>query len=258
MNLVRRGGQIREIEAEIVREGDEFSYQKGLEKALKHVESLSLDRENKPITHVYAIARFKEGGASFLVLSKPQVDKFRARSKAANNGPWVTDYEMMAKKTAIRRLYTLLPKSIEMATAIGIDEALERGRPQSEFYDDTVIEEMKRKGMGVPVESKEVIDETTGEVKRADQSPTVPAEKLAPPPATSPAELTAKQKLEVQYDETLGALKPFFSNLNREALDKMVEDDAKSPDLVLKLDKAKRILGTAQAAEERAQQLPLR
>ncbi len=38
-----------------------------------------------------------------VLMSKAEVDSIRRRSKAADNGPWVTDYEQMAHKTVIKR-----------------------------------------------------------------------------------------------------------------------------------------------------------
>jgi recombination protein RecT len=64
----------------------------------------------------YAIAHMK--GVSkpkFAWMSKAQIDKIRSRSKAANNGPWASDYEEMAKKTTIRRISQTLPMSSEFA-----------------------------------------------------------------------------------------------------------------------------------------------
>jgi recombination protein RecT len=52
------------------------------------------------------------------------VDQFRKRSKASSSGPWATDYDAMALKTAIRRLSTWLPLSVEMAGAAAADEQI--------------------------------------------------------------------------------------------------------------------------------------
>lgn len=63
-------------------------------------------------------------------MSKADVDKVRATSKASGNGPWVTHYEEMAKKTVIRRLFKYLPVSIELQTAVTLDERADAGLDQ--------------------------------------------------------------------------------------------------------------------------------
>ena len=58
-----------------------------------------------------------------------QVDQIRKRSKASGNGPWVTDYDEMARKTAVRRLCKYLPLSVEMAEALEAEDRAEFGAP---------------------------------------------------------------------------------------------------------------------------------
>jgi hypothetical protein len=54
-------------------------------------------------------------------MSIDEVDAIRMRSKASSSGPWVTDYEEMAKKTVMRRLLKRAPMSIELASAVAFD-----------------------------------------------------------------------------------------------------------------------------------------
>jgi len=63
-------------------------------------------------------------------MSRSDVDKVRAQSKAGNYGPWQTHYDEMAKKTVIRRLFKYLPVSIELATAVAMDEKADAGLGQ--------------------------------------------------------------------------------------------------------------------------------
>jgi len=59
---------------------------------------------------VLSIAPFVSGGADVLWMPKLEIDAIRKRSRAANDGPWVTDYLEMAKKTGIHRHVKSLPK----------------------------------------------------------------------------------------------------------------------------------------------------
>jgi recombinational DNA repair protein RecT len=64
-------------------------------------------------------------------MSRRQIDAIRARSRAKSDGPWVTDYPEMARKTAIRRLTKFLPMSIELATAVHLDTQAAMGESQA-------------------------------------------------------------------------------------------------------------------------------
>lgn len=128
MNLARRSGKVSVISAEAVHAKDTFSYRLGTDQFLHHVKS---DDENPgAVEKVYAIARFQNGHCQFVVLSIADVEKRRKRSRAGNDGPWVTDYEAMCKKTALRDLCKYLPSSVELATAVALDERAEAGIPQ--------------------------------------------------------------------------------------------------------------------------------
>lgn len=107
------------------------------------------------MTYVYAVAHLISGDPVFVWLSKADVDARRARSRAAQSGPWVTDYEAMAKKTAVRALFPWLPQSVELATAVAIDEAVERGAPQGAVMPASVLEALAEHGLEVNVAEDE-------------------------------------------------------------------------------------------------------
>jgi recombination protein RecT len=146
MDIARRSGQVTAIYAHPVYEGDDFRVELGLSQNVHHIPSGEANREEKPLTHVYAVAKLKGGEPVFVVLTKAQVDKYRKRSRASGSGPWVTDYEAMALKTAIRRLFTWLPQSAEMARAVAVDESPEIGR-QSDGWDPQVQEALEAHGI---------------------------------------------------------------------------------------------------------------
>lgn len=132
IDLARRSGQIISIEARAVYEGDQFECLLGLESKLTHTPDWQNPNRTRPelLRFVYAVAKLKDGGVQFDVMSRAEVDGIRARSKSADNGPWVTDYAAMALKSVVRRLFKFLPVSIEMQQAVGLDEQAEQGVSQ--------------------------------------------------------------------------------------------------------------------------------
>lgn len=108
----RRDGSpsaVLSVSAEAVKEGDEFAYAKGTHADIDHVPSLSPTRSASPTTHVYAIAEMREGAPKFVVMDHAEVESIRQRDKADGFSPWSSDWDEMAKKTAVKRLVKLLP-----------------------------------------------------------------------------------------------------------------------------------------------------
>lgn len=126
IDLARRSGQIISLEMRAVHASDHFVVRYGLDAALEHVPDFEAEDRGE-LVYVYAVAKLKDGGAQFEVMHRSEVDAIRARSKSKDSGPWVTDYEAMAKKTVMRRLFKLLPVSIELQTAVGLDEQADAG-----------------------------------------------------------------------------------------------------------------------------------
>lgn len=120
IELARRSGGLKQIEARLVREKDKLDVKFGLEPRFEHVPFL--DGDAGPVKLVYGIARFTDGGEHIEVMTVQEVEAIRKRSRAATGGPWVTDWEAMAKKTVIRQLAKWLPLSPEMVKAIEIDD----------------------------------------------------------------------------------------------------------------------------------------
>jgi recombination protein RecT len=128
--LARRSGEVSSVDTRVVREGDSFRYQFGLEPKLEHVPADGAGDEGE-ITHAYAVIRLKDGGYQFDVMTRRQIDAVRKRSRAGTSGPWVTDYPEMAKKTVLRRALKLAPMSVEAQQAVALDEMADAGVSQA-------------------------------------------------------------------------------------------------------------------------------
>jgi recombination protein RecT len=126
IKLAQQSGQLKNIYAEVVREGDEFIYELGLEPRLIHIPNP--ESEGK-IKFVYAVAHLQNGGYNFQVLTFNQIEKLRLRNPMTRNNPkpsgaWATDYEAMAKAKAIKQLVKYLPLSDTIFEATKADEAI--------------------------------------------------------------------------------------------------------------------------------------
>jgi recombination protein RecT len=155
IDLARNSNQLKDIYAQCVYSNDVFDYEFGLEPKLKHKPALE-DRGD--LTHVYAVAHFTNGGYAFEVMSKFDVDKIKKVSQAGSSqySPWNSGfYDEMAKKTVIRRLWKLLPSSVDKKNAVVSDE-----KP----IDSTMFKNGELDTNELPA-TFETVDETTGEIK---------------------------------------------------------------------------------------------
>lgn len=130
VSLMRRGGDISTVRAVVVRKKDKFRYVEGLQPSIEHEPSLDEDRGD--LTHVYAVAKWKDSeDCQFVVLGKQAVMK--ARSVSRKQDLWDAHPEAYWQKTAIRRLAKLAPLEVEVAEAIERDD-------EREFIDTTAVE----------------------------------------------------------------------------------------------------------------------
>lgn len=125
IDLATRSGQVLMIEARVVHQRDRFDIEYGTNAHIMHIPSLA-DHVGE-ISGAYAVATRDNGVKQFEWMSKQQVDGIRAQSKAANDGPWISHYDEMARKTAVRRLCKYLPISAELGRALSIEDDAEGG-----------------------------------------------------------------------------------------------------------------------------------
>lgn len=138
LDLVRRTGEISSIAAHAVHKNDVFEFEYGLNEKLKHVPKMEGDRGL--VYLYYAYAKFKDGGYSFLVMGKPDIERHRDQySKTAKFGPWVDQFDEMAKKTVIKALVKYMPISVELQNKVAMDETIktEIAEDMSEIIDIT-------------------------------------------------------------------------------------------------------------------------
>ena len=126
---VRNSGEITSIQAHVIYENDEFAWRQGIESGVDHKPKFPGDRGRA--IGAYAIAKFKDGSDPQIeVMDIAQIERVRAVSRAAKNGPWVQWWDEMARKTVFRRLSKWLPLDAETDTIMRRDD--EAGSPTVE------------------------------------------------------------------------------------------------------------------------------
>jgi recombination protein RecT len=142
LDLARRSGQILSLEARAVYERDFFKVTLGLESNITHEPDWQAADRGK-VTFVYAVAKLRDGGIQFEVMSAAEIHRIRDESQGYKSAlesakkynkeassPWISNFDEMAKKTVIRRLFKYLPVSIEIQRAVGLDEQADLGLTQ--------------------------------------------------------------------------------------------------------------------------------
>jgi recombination protein RecT len=118
VELVRRSGEVSDIHSDVVCENDHFEHQYGSGSHLVHKPALKRGK----VLAAYSYVKLRDGSESFEVMSAEEIEAIRKRSKAANFGPWVTDWSEMAKKTVFRRHGKWLPFSSDIRQVIEADD----------------------------------------------------------------------------------------------------------------------------------------
>lgn len=158
IDLCNRSGEIKNIEAHIVYENDEFEFEYGLDSKLKHKPCMS--DKGAPVW-VYALYRLNNGGYGFEVMS---VDDCIAHgekySKAFNNSPWQTNPEEMIKKTVLKKVLKYAPVRSDFVKGTVADETI-----QVADFGDTEDGEINVIPVDVENSNEVEIDTETGEVK---------------------------------------------------------------------------------------------
>lgn len=147
IDLCNRSGEIKNIEAHIVYENDEFDFEYGLESKLRHKPCMT--NKGKAIW-VYALYRLNNGGYGFEVMSVEEaMEHGRRYSKSFNNSPWQTQPEEMMKKTVLKKVLKYAPVRSEFIRETVADESVQNMEKDDDGninviqadYDETVIEE---------------------------------------------------------------------------------------------------------------------
>lgn len=177
LDLAQRAGRVS-ISVGLVYEGDAFEYVAGDEERFVHTPNLTAPyRDQSKVLFAYAIATYPDGNKIRRIVPRWELDKaYGARATKKPGGIWDLHPEEMMKKTAIRRLFKLIPKSAEMASlsvVSSLEDATETGRPNYALVSGEVAAVLKAEGLQLPgdqvTEGGVTYDAESGEVAAQDE-----------------------------------------------------------------------------------------
>lgn len=171
VELAYRSGRVLSIDADIIRDGDPYQYQRGSSPRLDHTPQPSgtpfientppyvgVSHQGRKIVAAYASAELAGGIRKFRLLWWDDIETVRrqAPSSKRQDSPWQRWLPAMCMKTAVRRLCDTLPMSAEAQRAVGVDERRELALPGAEQPLDAV-----------PVRGESAVDPAPTEVPSA-------------------------------------------------------------------------------------------
>lgn len=195
--LAYRSGQVSRIHADVVYEGDEFSFEYGSHAHLRHKPTGA--RNRKPL-FAYCHAKLEPAGEEFMVwpweqvlLSRNNSQGYQQALKAYNRNPkspqwlmnpWVAHPHQMAAKTLVRAIRNYIPMSLELVRAMAIETAGNKGVDFSDVFQIPAGEEIDASSLPEHTDEMEDgrADEETEETKANDtQTTTVETTKSVVP-----------------------------------------------------------------------------
>ena len=109
IGMARRATPGLALRVRVVYRADDWEYSEGLVPVLSHTPQEG-GRAEADLVAAYAIAVMPQASApEFEVMTRPDIDRYRAFS-SAKRGPWTTHFAEMAKKTVLGQLLKRLPK----------------------------------------------------------------------------------------------------------------------------------------------------
>lgn len=144
----------KHLDAQAVYERDEFDYAYGLEPHLRHKPALG---ERGEVVAYYAVAALTSGATAFVVLSPSDVKALRGST--GPNGKIADPMHWMARKTAVRQLVKLLPKSADLARALEADEKV-----RTDLNEDAIDLPMSAPVQQIEQSEHGPVDADTGEL----------------------------------------------------------------------------------------------
>lgn len=211
--ILRRNHDVSSMHCDVVYTRDEYDAEQGTNQHLRHKRAHG-DR-GVPIL-AYSFVRLPDGSQEFEEMTIGEIEAVRKRSKSPNKGPWVTDWDAMARKSVFRKHSKMLPLSPESREAIERDDD-----------GDSLAEPV---GFANTVPAKAVIAQAPERPRRGRPPREIPQDTIPFPPAEEPAQETSSVAQQQQGEAPVSAAKP--PPLSQSVKEKLDAAGFKEPELL--------------------------
>lgn len=202
----------------VICDNDEFAWTQGFKSEFEVRPNIRNGRGQ--VLAAFCVTEYRNGAKTVVVMTREEIEGIRARSKAKDKGPWVSDWEEMAKKTVVRRASKTWPMTSDLARAQEAEEEADR-------MDEVVEGSVARRGPAAPaldilpppandIDEAPPHDPETGEVIEGTSTPveSAPADERPQGPASDhPADLLVFEIRRAQSGKDLDALAPRVRDL---------------------------------------------
>ena len=165
LKKIRQSGEVAKVSAQVVYANDKFTVRYGFDEDVEHIPPALNEPRGEPIG-AYATAVLKDGSQLLEVMSLEDIAAVRKVSRASGNGPWVTWFGEMARKSVMRRLSKRLPMSTDLEEEIF-------SRDETMAYREPVQRTIDAEPMTAPPQSRLDAIESQIEPEPPEESPAI-------------------------------------------------------------------------------------
>lgn len=132
VHLAYQSSHVEVVEGGVVREEDEFEFERGTNSFIRHVINIKV-KDRGPIVAAWALVKFANGRDTFEILTRADLDKRKNESQSATGrypeySPWTKWEDEMSKKSALKVLVKTVPLGPDVDVAVAHDDAMEIGK----------------------------------------------------------------------------------------------------------------------------------
>ena len=167
---LERTGKVSRAFAHPVYEGDEYGFDYFADRPI-HKPALSLGKEQGKILFYYGAVLMKDGTCHFEVLTLRDIDTAKKRAPAHEDGPWITDPVMMARKTALKRVVKYVKITPAFQDMLAEDAAREQEDISESRHQKNIVDLFGDAAPMALTQPRIDVDRETGEIIKADDDP---------------------------------------------------------------------------------------